>query len=337
MKFPRRAVILAACVIGVGVSAYYFWPSAQAKEIDAKKLADDQVLAQRRASRIAGGVDSRPASVGGRVVARKDGRGVAGAIISVTERSFDGGARGRPGASPEPLVVRSDSEGRWSLNKLPAGRYSVSATARGFAPALVDPVDLSPGDERRDIEFRLRQGGHRLSGIVTDIGGGPVSGALVRARSRKMGDLKSIIAAPFTTRTGDDGRYELALEDGKYGLEIRHLDYRRTRRQTEIRGGPRVEDFKLSPGGVIEGLVLRQSDDSTVEGAMVTLAQGGFTLTGITEGAIAVSDAEGRFMLRGLDDGALLLQAVGRGVSTRTSVRNSSLRSAATGEPSSAT
>ena len=88
-----------------------------------------------------------------------------------------------------------------------------------------------------------------------------------------------------------------------------------------IGGSDRNSDFVLTPGSMIEGIVLRRSDDSPVEGALVTSnpagQAGGFVMSGIAFQGGAQTDADGRFTLRGMGNGAFEVRAVAKHASSR--------------------
>jgi protocatechuate 3,4-dioxygenase beta subunit len=279
-------------------------------------------LARARAARKAGTTDTRPAEVGGRVI-DQDGRPIPGALVSIAMRNLARGERSVAGASPEPITDTADQDGRWSASSLPPGRYTVSATARGHLPATVDPLVLGAGEARRGLDLTLVRGGRTLKGTVSDIGGGPIAGALVRATSVGDGNVFQLFRAPFSALTGPDGTYQLTLAEGAYLLEAMHVDYVSDSRSTELRGADRVQDFTLTPGAVVTGVVRMRGSEEPVAGATVTrkgdgagAGGGGLDLQALGLSG-ATTDAEGRFTLRGLGPGTAELSAFGPGYASR--------------------
>jgi len=316
----RRLIVPTLVLALVCVLLYLFWPRSESSDSSAKAPADDdKVLEQRREARRAGKVDTSPATVGG-TVREKGGTGIPGAMVSIARRNLSRGERSNAGAASEPIWAKTNGDGRWQVRALPPGRYTVSGTARGYIPGYVDPLILHAGDSRDDVDLILAKGGNSLHGIVTDIGGGPVSGALVRATSLTQGSVFGLFRAPFTTLTDPSGEYAMNLADGMYWLEVFHLDYVNTERFTEIRDGDRTENFTLTPGAVISGQVLRRGDDQPVSGAIVTYrARGGpsgLSFAGLGLSAVT-TDQEGRFVLRGLANGTVEIKAFGRGFASR--------------------
>ncbi len=317
----RKLAIAAAALVLLGGLTYllYPWGSDPASSPGSSPSSSSGGARQRDARR-AGTADARPASVAGRVI-DEQGRPIPGAIVSITMRNLARGERSDPGDSPQPLIATTGKDGRWSADRLVPGRYTVSGAARRYLPATVDPLIVRQGEARGGVDLVLGSGGHTLSGTVSDIGGGPVDGALVRATSIRDGNVFHLFRAPFTTMTGGDGRYEITLADGAYLLEVLHADYVTDERWSEIRGGDRVEDFTLTPGGVVFGQVRRRGTDEPVAGATVTRSGGSGEGRGFDVGNLvlsgSVTDGDGAFVLRGLESGALQLRAFGPGCASR--------------------
>ncbi|RMH39691.1 MAG: carboxypeptidase regulatory-like domain-containing protein [Deltaproteobacteria bacterium] len=259
--------------------------------------------------------DRGPAVVGGRVTSAHTGEPIAGAWVAIDEKSLDGGALGRPGTSPEPMTARTGADGRWSIRGVPAGRYAVTASAPGYVPATLDDVAIAPRADRDDIDFALAPGGQPLRGTVSDIGGGPIDGAVVRAMPISDASPLRLPWTAYTTFTGPDGRYELYLGDGVYAVTASHVDYRKDDAVVEMRGAPRTQDFALVPGGVIHGVVRARDTDEPVAGALVAdaTALDGFRVQGIALRGATATDGDGRFSLRGLGSGVVHLTAVAPG------------------------
>ncbi|MCP4448149.1 MAG: hypothetical protein GY811_22850 [Myxococcales bacterium] len=321
----KSQFLIAASLIALVALGVWLWPNSS-KKTDTKEGAGagestSLTLEQRKAARRGGTVSTAPASIAGVVVEIGSERPIAGALISLSPRKIDGGMISRAGQSPAPVIARTDAKGRFHIASLSAGSYSLSASANGYRPMAQDAVVLEAGRDRDDLRFSLATGGHQLRGLVSDIGGGPVALAQVRATLVSGFTIGTLFRAPFTASTDEEGAYQLNLEDGRYQVSVFHEDYRRAEKLVVIGGSDRNAEFVLTPGSMIEGVVLRSSDDSPVAGALVTVMpagqSGGFVMSGIAFRGGAQTDVEGRFTLGGLGSGAFEVQAVAKHASSR--------------------
>jgi hypothetical protein len=126
--------------------------------------------------------------------------------------------------------VESDSEGRFALAGLPAAKYQLTASKRGFRTAFYDEhqeystaIVTGEGQETSGLVFRLTPGAV-LHGVVTGDGGDPVEGAKVMLfeRSREHGRAPGErIAQANSTTTDDTGAYDFYdLAAGEYLLAV---------------------------------------------------------------------------------------------------------------------
>lgn len=184
--------------------------------------------------------------------------GQAGAGASTgasTGASLVGPIGGSVGPLPSPVVVLggeigaadpgrvvTDEKGHYIL-KVPAGRYAVSAVARGFQPQYfkgkldpreADPVGVKPGETAGGVDFELLaaeapkppepqpEPQPKEYGVITGLvmgPDGPIEGALVTAVPPRnpIGAVPNPgSAAGSAVRTGADGTYKLKVEVGKW-------------------------------------------------------------------------------------------------------------------------
>ncbi len=123
----------------------------------------------------------------------------------------------------------SDSDGHFALENLPAAKYQLTASRRGFRTVFYDEHDeystaivTGPDQETESLIFRLTPGSV-LRGIVTADGGDPVKDADVmlfrKPQAHKPGDR---IAQADSTTTDDTGAYEFSnLAPGEYLLAVK--------------------------------------------------------------------------------------------------------------------
>jgi Carboxypeptidase regulatory-like domain len=293
-RVRNRVPLVVGLVALVGIAVLVWW-LRRGDGPPAKSTGGSAAVTQK-SDRPAARPPAQPASVSGKVTRKADGTGVAAAVVSL--------ARAELGASfsqvtVPTIIVSADANGAWEAKGVQPGDYMIAATAKGFLPSARDKISIASGEQRTGI-------GTKVSGTVSDVGGGPVISARVTARSSEF-SLKA--GAELVALTGADGKYELSLPDGRYRLSAGHDDYTSDTEQAEVAGKPLVVDFTLIPGAVIRGVVVARNTRKPVPGAMVQ-AEGG---RGRGRGTTTFADEEGRFVLRGLSSGAVAITARGRG------------------------
>jgi protocatechuate 3,4-dioxygenase beta subunit len=145
-------------------------------------------------------------AISGRVVNRRTGAPVKGAVVAATDGRFR-------------LRTRSDARGRYLLRGLKPGKYKVIADARGYAREVYPrPVPVIAGEVTKDIDFALTPK-PRL---------GAITGRVVDARTREP-----IAGALVVARGGNGGRaltdrrgvYTIRLHPGAYRVVARARGY----------------------------------------------------------------------------------------------------------------
>lgn len=318
-------LVAAAAVVGLG------WllagrpgpaPDDAASEAEAEAEAglDRQaIVARKRKAREGGQIDLSPARALGRVTDVDGGAGVPDAVVLLTPKGLDQHTRaGSPGEPAVPLQARTTADGRWVIPAVPAGRYSLAATAVGYLPATRTDVVLVAGQDNAELDLTLGRGGHEVRGIVSDIGGGPVEDVLVQVTRTDESPFNFDRPALGVT-TDEEGAFRLQLLDGHYQVSTHHPDYVQAEQALRVDGGPRTVTLTITPAGSIEGRVIARATGRPLEGAIVTRSgedSGAFVVSGLGEDQV-IADADGRFRLRGLPSGVVRLQAVARGHATR--------------------
>ena len=153
-----------------------------------------------------------------------DGKPVSGARVSLGSEGS-----GEPGTmwGGHYNETATDAEGRYDIQALRPGRYTVQAGGMTLGGAFGDDsahgreakngVELAEGEWRKDVDFRLRRPG-TIDVDVVDESGKPVSGAsvFVRARGGELVDRFSLLA------TGVDGTCKYGgLAPGRYTVTAR--------------------------------------------------------------------------------------------------------------------
>jgi protocatechuate 3,4-dioxygenase beta subunit len=320
----RVYALIALVAVIVGAAFFLLRGGGEEAEV-AEENADDgsgraALIEKKMAAREAGAVDMTPATIGGKVTRASDGKPIPGAVVLLNRKSLDQGASDTPGQPNEPMSVVTDDAGEWRMPSIAPGRYTLSASAEGFLPGANDDVRLAAASERKDLDLTLEAGGHTLSGIVSDIGGGPVEQVLLTVTDMESTGLMSFRRASFATLSKEDGSYQMQLPNGSWVVTTYHPDYVSNFKMTTIQDGPRVENIKITPAGAIEGVVLSRQDDKPIANARIVFNDGrngqqnqDFR-TNISGGGFPlVTDDQGHFRVTGLHPGVVKLTAFADG------------------------
>ncbi|MFN0247451.1 MAG: carboxypeptidase regulatory-like domain-containing protein [Kofleriaceae bacterium] len=251
-------------------------------------------------------------------VTRKDGSGVAGAIISISKQATIEAMFARMRGNDEAPLATADEDGRWKLVDIPAGTYTLGATGPALLPGQ---RILTVGTTRTaidGIDFVLDGGGAIASGTVSDVLGGPIPGAKVQARRSRNTMFGN--DADFATFTDDKGMYQLALPPDDFIFVAAHEAYTPATRFLEMTNESVVVDFTLTPGATIRGMVVTTNGTPVPNANVAASPGGGPNINFASFAAGDVTDPAGEFTLKSLSPGALSVSAVGGGYSTVTPV-----------------
>jgi protocatechuate 3,4-dioxygenase beta subunit len=139
------------------------------------------------------------ASVAG-LVLDPDGRPLAGARVTTPSDLTETMRRMRD-ASGVPQTT-SDAEGRFLLGGLGPEVKAIHAVHEGYAPSVVHPLELAPGQQLADVTLRLQRGA-RVTGEVYDRDGARAADVQIIAQNRGTFEMSM-------ART--DGNGEFAVE-----------------------------------------------------------------------------------------------------------------------------
>ena len=144
-----------------------------------------------------------PATLSGRISDAATHLGIANAEVTLTR--WMGGFQVVP--------VRTDATGNYRVSGLPAGAYTLSVQADGYAPPAGNmgstAIEMGAGAESLNMSMRsapvIPEGAGEISGVVLDADGQPLNDVSVWAYAP---DLQGFDAYRFAT-TGNDGEFEL--------------------------------------------------------------------------------------------------------------------------------
>lgn len=299
-RTSNTPLILLLAVLLVGGATFWLWPATAPEPGES-----DEATSHANAASLAEVVDA-----GERVDAGELGR-AAKAGVSGKVRSRGGGpllgaqvcawplaAELRGLGESTPKCARTNHEGHYRIEGLWPVRTQVGASAAEHRPEVWRVaeargrwrgyVPLAPGRDAEAIDFELEGGGVMISGVVADLGGGEIEGALIKTEAG-YGYGKRGGAIAFSDA---QGRFELWAEPGTTTLTALAEGY--ARGQTESHAPTARAEIFLTPESVLIGRVVDASTDEPL--ADVPVSAGG----GVAE---ARTDAEGNFRLDGLAPG----------------------------------
>lgn len=151
---------------------------------------------------------------------------LAGAIVSSTDRAPLARARVilTSQVLTEPRVTIAGVNGAYRFDRLPAGSYSLTASASGYAPqeygarraAPAAAVPLNDGQAITGIDIALQPAGV-IAGQIRDEDGRPFVGAAVEALVSRFTDGQATLVSMSTAQTDDRGQFRLTgLPAGEY-------------------------------------------------------------------------------------------------------------------------
>ncbi len=288
-------------MVGILVVLGLFWWRSGRHSAPSSKQAEAQgsgAQTQVGAVRRAGAVDphTRPRGQIAGVVVDDKGAPVAGAMVCA------GGASSHLSTEEmrEPSCATSGPDGSFVLARLLEARYALNASAPGFVPGQFTgegdrhTLPLGSGEKRAGVRIVLHHGGVEVHGIVKDIGGGGVAGAVVSATA-EMGWG----SASAMTRSDTKGEFTLWVKKGK--IEVYAIaDGYSSGNKSGTAPGQYIELF-LTPEAVLAGKVVEVGTKRPVVGAMVW---SGSVSDGLFLGRdSARTDDQGRFRISGLEPG----------------------------------
>lgn len=188
----------------------------------------------------------------------------------------------------DPRAAVTDDSGNYELLELDPGTYTVRFGSQGFGPgarnstqaqsygrAVIDEVEVKRSSVTTGVDIEV-QGAGRITGLVQDLNGSPVSGATIFVRDKSGRSIDTL----STTRTGASGRFTYdRISPGTYSVSARTGD---------------------AAAPEVTGVTVKESEDASVE---LEMASGSMLIiTTIDDeeepvrAQLSVQDKEGREM-----------------------------------------
>ena len=184
-----------------------------------------------------------PASISGYVT---DDRGQPLEGVTISIERFVAASGGDGVGKRGTRIVVDDPRGEFTVPKLQAGTYVLSAVAEGRPPVQSDEIEVANGEQVRGIRIQIGAGA-TLSGRVIDADSGePVAGARVWL------DALTMTGRVAPTTTDEAGSYQLeGVPDGPFSVAISADGYtKRVVAGIETRGADALsQDFELEAVG----------------------------------------------------------------------------------------
>jgi hypothetical protein len=206
------------------------------------------------------------------------------------------------GADGTEYSTTTDSNGRYAIDTLPAGVYSVTAGGGMYTETTIAGVSLAVGQFQPDVDLAVETGA-TISGTVTGPAGG-VAGALVFAVGAS--------GAAATATTDSTGTYNLAgLPGDTYSVDASAPGL--TGAETDgvtVASGASVQavNFNLAEAGGVSGFVTSLADGSPAALVALTFQSGGntfgtgtaadgtFSVANMPPGTYTIAAASDQFM-----------------------------------------
>jgi protocatechuate 3,4-dioxygenase beta subunit len=222
-------------------------------------------------------------SISGRVIHRRTGEPIEEATITVTLPFYSGRCLHR-----ERLAATSDSDGRFTIGRLPGGRFLPSVSGGRWHGRARAPISMGFVDRVADVVVEVDRT-YQVSGRVRGLGGKACSKAGAMLDPSKDDQFDEIL-----THADADGRFIFdSVPRGDYELQG-WCDNAPTSRALRVDGD--ISDLVLETTttaqawAVVKGRVIDEAG-APVSGVLVALQRAG------TAASFSVSDRDGFFLL----------------------------------------
>jgi hypothetical protein len=245
---------------------------------------------------VAACLHAQPGSVVG-VVLDRTGRPLAGVHIRLTGGDLDSNA------GPERAYgAISDQAGKFSMEAVIPGAYSMTAERKGFVQqtSRLAVLVVKPGQNVTD--YRIEMAARAvIMGRVVDEYGDPVQGMSVQLQPVAAGQSQDFNLMGSFAQTDYRGEFRLTTGSGKYYLKASEMQ--RFREAPEIRtdgtpGAPFAPTYYPSAAGAGSASVIEVAAGQDIGGLEIRLLRAGiggaartFTISGVVNGIVENANA----------------------------------------------
>ncbi|MBN1606912.1 MAG: carboxypeptidase regulatory-like domain-containing protein [Polyangiaceae bacterium] len=308
MRNRWRSLVLLGCIALVSLGACWL---LREHTPEVARASAKQEPSRTRTPRVSTGTTDQNSAISIRGTVRSsDGGPIAAATVCLLRKRTAAAAWMAAWATLG--CARTDHRGEFGLGPVLPSDYALTASAEDHTAAAhaIREQDFPRAPNVLDVDLVLNNGGARVSGIVVDATGGPVSGAVVLVKPEGG-------TSPLVTRSEASGRFKVFVAPGLVDLVAEADGYSRARTQVvapcdELR-------LTLAPGSTIAGRVLERASSQPVAGVAVTATR--TAEIGLSDIGSAESDASGQFRITGLFPGQYEVAPLAkhwRGASTQT-------------------
>jgi protocatechuate 3,4-dioxygenase beta subunit len=183
------------------------------------------------------------------------------------ELAFDRSRAIRAGEVPDARGFRT-VDGRFAWESLPTGRWTITASARGYQRFELIGLEIERGQATPEIVLPLRAG-HTLRGRLYDeVSGAGIASANVGFRESDTGRFEGNFRARVRVTSAKDGSFILdGVPPGRVTLEISAQDYAGVEHQVVVGDETPPLEIGLSTGGAIAGQLTAADGVTPVAGS----------------------------------------------------------------------
>lgn len=204
------------------------------------------------------------------------------------------------------------ADGTYILEGLPVGSYEVEATKEGLSFAPRENIEVQGGARVSNVDL-IAHGG-AISGKVTEGDDTtPIAGAAVSVTASRVEGPTALQRLSASTTTASDGTYRIdSLQAGTYTVQASAPGSGtiiQTVTVTDVET-PSI-DFVLGAYGSISGQVVRDDDETPIEGAEIIVSDAADNP--IDVGDAGITNESGEYVIDGLSPGTYYVQVRANG------------------------